>query len=367
MTFFPGLLRRSVGIIAVAVASACNAGSVPATYAPPLAPLFGRAGISSCASQTCVYVTDNAGTGQHPHDNKVVAFSHDADGNVPPVAQIAGPKSRLPYPRAVALDASRNIYVSNFTPLQKLKNIDVFAAGSTGNAAPLRTIAGAATQLHAPGAISVDGAGNIYALDQYGATSGCFDPTHGCWTINVYAAGAAGNVAPLRSIRGPATKLYYAYGIATDGAGNAYVADGYPINCCVSVYAAGSSGNVKPTRTIEGSKTALYVPVGIALDSAGSTYVLNAEGSPTRSVTVYAAGAKGNVKPIRMIVGQKTGLYAAPVGIAVDRGGRLYVLQSGTENSISVFAPGANGNVAPIRVITGSKTAMTNPWSIAAQ
>ena len=82
-------------------------------------------------------------------------------------------------------------------------------------------------------------------------------------------------------------------------------------------------------------------PVGIALDAHANVYVLNAEGSPTRSVTVYAAGAHGNVKPIRDIVGEKTGLYAAPAGIAVDGSGRLYVLQSGTSNSISVFAPGA--------------------------
>lgn len=355
-----------IAVFAAAVMAACSNGSKLQAYTPAV-PLAVRAEASVCAHETCIYVTNNAGPGQHPRDDRVLAFALDANGNVPPIAEIAGSKSRLPYPRAVALDGSRNLYVSNYTPLQRLKNIDVFAAGATGDAAPARSIAGSATELHAPGALSVDDSGAIYSLDQYSAGSGCFDPTHGCWAVNVYAAGADGNVAPVRSIRGPATKLYYAYGIAADGAGTVYVANGYPSNCCVTVYAAGANGDVKPTRTIQGSRTALYVPVSIALDSRGNVYVLNAEGSPTRSVAVYAAGAKGNVKPIRMIVGQNTGLYGAPVGIAVDRGGRLYVLQSGTSNSISVFAPGATGNVAPIRVIAGGKTGMTNPWSIAAR
>lgn len=355
---------RWIAVITAATATACGAASVPpAQVSFPSSSV--RSDASACATQSCIYVTDNAGSGQHPHDNRVIAFARDANGNAPPVAQIAGTKTRLPYPRAVTLDASQNVYVSNYTPLEKLKNVDVFAAGAQGNVAPLRTIAGSATELHAPGALSVDSVGNIYALDQYYAGSGCFDPTHGCWAVNVYPTGADGDVAPVRSIRGPATKLYYAYGLVADGAGNVYVANGYPINCCVTIYAAGSKGNVKPTRTIQGSRTGLYVPVGIALDAHGNIYVLNAEGSPTRSVTVYAAGAKGNAKPIREIVGQNTGLYAAPVGIAVDGGDRLYVLQSGTSNSISVFAPGANGDVAPIRVIAGSQTGMINPWSIA--
>ncbi len=199
----------------------------------------------------------------------------------------------------------------------------------------------------------------------YGVASGCSNPTQGCWDINVYAAGSNGNVAPVRSIRGQSTKLYYVYGSAVDAGGNVYVANGYHSGCCITVYAPGATGDVKPIRNISGAKTQLAVPVGLALDARGDIYVLNAEGSPTRSVTVYAAGANGNVKPIRAIVGQKTGLYAAPDALAVDGSGRVYVLQSGAANSIAVFAAGANGNVAPVRVIQGNKTGMTSPWGIA--
>lgn len=356
-------MPRSVAIVVVAVAAACG-GGIPAAHAPPM-PADELANVSPCRSQTCIYVSNNAGQGPHPHDNKVLAFSREADGNASPVVRLAGAKTHLVYPRAVALDAARNLYVSNYTPLEKQRNVAVFAPGAAGNAAPLRTISGPATQLQSPSALSIDRNGNLYVVDTYGAASGCGDPTKGCWTVNVYAKGAAGNAAPVRSIRGPATKLFYAYGSAVDASGNVYVADGNPVNCCVTVYGPDADGNVKPLRTIQGSRTDLAYPVGVALDPHGNVYVLNAEGSPTRSVTVYAAGANGNVKPIRDIVGQNTGLYAAPVGIAVDGSGRLYVLQSGTGNSISVFAAGATGDVAPVRVIAGGKTGMANPWSIA--
>jgi sugar lactone lactonase YvrE len=356
-------LRRSGLMLAAAVVLSSCGGDIPARM--PFAAPAERANGTSCATQTCIYVTGNAAQSHHPHDNKVLAYSRDADGNAPPVSSVAGTKTHLVYPRAVALDGARNLYVSNYTPLEKQSNVAIFAPGASGNTPPLRTISGPDTQLQAPSALSLDPAGNLYVIDSYGAASGCSDPTGGCWTVNVYAAGAAGDAAPVRSIRGPATKLYYAYGSAVDASGNVYVADGYHVNCCVTVYSAGASGNVKPVRTIQGSRTDLAVPVGIALDSHANVYVLNAEGSPTRSVTVYAAGAHGNVKPIRDIVGQNTGLYAAPAGIAVDGSGRVYVLQSGTSSSISVFAPGATGDVAPIRVIAGSKTGLANPWAIA--
>ena len=282
-------LRRSGLMLAAAVVLSSCGGDIPAR-APFAAPAE-RADGASCATQTCIYVTGNAAQSHHPHDNKVLAFSRDADGNAPPVSSIEGTKTHLVYPRAVALDGARNLYVSNYTPLEKQSNVAVFAPGASGNTPPLRTISGPDTQLQAPSAISLDPAGNLYVIDSYGAASGCSDPTGGCWTVNVYAARAAGDAAPVRSIRGPATKLYYAYGSAVDARGNVYVADGYHVNCCVTVYSAGASGNVKPVRTIQGSRTDLAVPVGIALDSHANVYVLNAEGSPTRSVTVYAAGA----------------------------------------------------------------------------
>ncbi|MGA8533246.1 MAG: hypothetical protein WB615_03970 [Candidatus Tumulicola sp.] len=320
---------------------------------------------TACRTQTCIYVTNNDGYGNYSQGNKVLVFSREANGNAAPIAQIRGKKTGLKYPRAIALDRDRSVYVSNFTPGENGSSITVYPAGATGNAPPARKITGPNTELYAPSSVSVAADGATYVTDVYGAASGCSNPTQGCWDVNVYAAGANGDAAPVQSIRGQQTKLYYVYGSAVDASGNVYVANGYHANCCVTVYAANSNGDVKPLRNISGSKTGLATPVGLALDARGDVFVLNAEGSPTRSVTVYAPGAHGNVKPIRTISGQNTGLYAAPVAIAVDGSGRVYVVQSGYANSISVFATGANGDVAPVRVIQGKNTGMTSPWGIA--
>jgi hypothetical protein len=85
----------------------------------------------------------------------------------------------------------------------------------------------------------------------------------------------------------------------------------------VTIYAAGANGNVAPIRTIYGSETDLYDPAGVALGVSGAVYVTNAGagGGLLASVTVYVAGVNGKVPPIRTISGSKTDL--SPRGIVV--------------------------------------------------
>ena len=82
-------------------------------------------------------------------------------------------------------------------------------------------------------------------------------------------------------------------------------------------------------------------PEGVAVDAAGNIYVAD---HPSKSVFVYAAGANGNVAPIRVISGSKTTL-TYPWGIAVDGRNRIYVTNIATPKSVSIFAADANGDV----------------------
>ena len=102
-------------------------------------------------------------------------------------------------------------------------------------------------------------------------------------------------------------------GIALGSAGNIYVTNYSNGPGTITVYAAGASGNVMPTATIAGSNTGLDGPRGIALDDAGNIYVANYFGD---SITVYAAGASGNARPMATIAGSNTGLNY-PFGIAL--------------------------------------------------
>jgi hypothetical protein len=98
-----------------------------------------------------------------------------------------------------------------------------------------------------------------------------------------------------------------------DENGNAYVAN---VNGnSVTVYASGANGNAAPIRTIAGEKTKLDLPAAVVLDSSGVVYVANS--GPSSSVTVYGANAQGNVAPVRTISGADTQLDR-PNGIVVQ-------------------------------------------------
>src|SRR5208282_5495 len=110
-----------------------------------------------------------------------------------------------------------------------------------------------------------------------------------------------------------------------------------------------------PLATISGSNTGLNAPVGIAVDSSGKIYVADLQAA---SVTVYSAGSNGNVAPLATISGSNTGL-SGPFGIAVDSSGKIYVADYG---AASVFVYPALGsstgplNEFPLATISTTRT-----------
>src|SRR5438093_3173997 len=139
-------------------------------------------------------------------------------------------------------------------------SITVYAAGASGNATPTATIAGGNTGLNFPDGVALDGAGNIYVINDFGSS------------ITVYAAAASGDATPAATIAGGNTGLSCPYGIAVDGAGNIYVSNAnvFPLGS-ITVYGAGASGNVTPTATISGSNTRLNTPALITVVPSGPT------------------------------------------------------------------------------------------------
>jgi plastocyanin len=80
------------------------------------------------------------------------------------------------------------------------------------------------------------------------------------------------------------------------------------------------------------------------------------------SVTEYAAGAHGNVSPVRSISGAATSLVrGAAVGVSIS--GRAVVLDA--SRAVDIYAAAANGNVAPVQRITGSSTGLTGSSGLA--
>jgi hypothetical protein len=272
-----------------------------------------------------------------------------ASGNAAPARTIAGSNTQLSQNYDLAVDGSGNTYVSNL----RGGAITVYASGANGNVAPIRTLSGPATGVSGALGLAIDGSGNLVE-DNFFASS-----------VNVFAPGANGNATPIRTLSGGNTNLSAVYGITLDTAGNLYVVDNnsqFGGTDAVTVYAAGFSGNVAPTQTITGSNTGMSGAAFVAVDAGGRIYVTNVTAN---SVTVYAAGANGNAAPVATIAGANTTLVK-PGGIVIDASGTIYVgNDAGNGNdAIVVFAAGANGNVAPLRTIRGATTGLSFPYGM---
>jgi hypothetical protein len=165
--------------------------------------------------------------------------------------------------------------------------------------------------------------------------------------ILIFAAGAANNVAPARTISGSATGLH-SWGI---GLGETYVAwfpDGslgvsdFDITDVTSLYvfAPGASGNAAPVRTITGGAT------GINVD----TQYLN---------NLITNGIRG---------GPASGTVFAQNGLSVDNASRMYVSVFGSSlglpSQIVRFDSTANGNAVPSAVLAGSLTGLGAPGKL---
>jgi DNA-binding beta-propeller fold protein YncE len=284
--------------------------------------------------------------------NNVTSYAIAASGNVAPTF----PQPLLCNPTGIAVDASKNIYVTNSgVDGNPSYSVAVYPPGSDGQVAPSSVIASSATGLDIPQGIALDGTGNIYVVND-GSNNGDAD------SVTVYPAASSRNAAPSAVISGPGTGLNLPDGVAIFS-GKIYVSNFG--NNSVTVYPVGSTGNTAPSATISGFGTGLAGPHGIALDSGGKIYVSN---DGNNSVTVYAAGSSGNAAPSATISGVNTGLLN-PIGISVESG-NIYVVNDavlgpGNESNVTVYPEGSNGNVAPSATISGSGTALDEAESIA--
>lgn len=260
--------------------------------------------------------------------NSITEYPLTAHGNVAPSARISGSKTQLSAPSSLGLDASGKLYVLNAS------SIAVFAANARGNVTPTLAISGGLTQLSSPQGIAVDPTGKTYVTNSGGGSLGY---------ITVYAAGATGDRAPVQVIMDGAsplfipagialhgTLLYVAdpgdqtvneysssangtvnpvaviaglsspSGIAVDAGGLIYVTDGDS----VVVYAANAKGHVAPLRTISGTATRLHGPNGLAIRSP----VIVVANAASNAVTAYPKAGNGNIAPLRDITGVRTQL-----------------------------------------------------------
>jgi hypothetical protein len=232
-------------------------------------------------------------------------------------------------PGAVATDSAGNVYVAD-TGNDTIRKITPAGVVSTLAGAP--GIAGstdgtaAAARFNQPGGVASDSAGNVYVADTLNNTIRKITPA-GVVSTLAGSAGASGSTDGV----GAAARFWNPWGVATDSGGNVFVAD-FGNDTIRKITPDGVVSTIAGTPGVTGSTdgtgaaASFYQPTGVATDSAGSVYVADALNGVMRKIT--PAG----------VVSTLPGWFADPQGVAADSFGNVYVAGSGN-NTIQKITP----------------------------
>ena len=298
-----------------------------------------------------------------------------------------GTAAQFAYPIGIAVDGSGNVYVADYSN-QRIRKI-VVATGVVSTLAGSGTQGyangtGTAAQFSDPTSVAVDATGtNVYVADYQNhrirkivaatgvvttlagngtagyvdgpGTTAQFNQPYGVaadGSGNVYVAGfvdhsirkivvATGVVSTLAgngtqgSANGTGTVARFTYpcGVAVDGSGNLFVADGNNFRIRQIVVATGVvttlAGNTSGYAEGTGTAALFGYPCGVTADGSGNVYVADRDNHRIRKIVV----ATGVVSTLagNGTLGYADGTFTAaqfnnPTGVAVDAGGAVYVI-----------------------------------------
>src|SRR6266480_1561147 len=251
----------------------------------------------------------------------------------------AATSASLSHPNGVALDAGGNLYIADLGNERIRKVVaatgivttvagnGVFGFAGDGGAATNASLSG-------PAGVAVDASGNLYIADysnhrirKVDAASGIITTVAGNGSLSFAGDGGA---AASASVSGPA-------GVAVDADGNLYIAN-YSTHRIRKVDAATGiittvAGNGNPSFAGEGgaaTSAGVYVPTGVALDVSGNLYIADYGNQRIRKVDA-ASGI------ITTVAGNGSSAFAgdgsaatsaslnSPAGVALDASGNLYI------------------------------------------
>jgi DNA-binding beta-propeller fold protein YncE len=218
-------------------------------------------------------------TTQHPA--AVLVWRKKAEGKEAPLRILEGDHTQLAESQGLALDTKNQLmYVSNKGAWAALHNNVAWS------------------HLYTPGSTTWSISQQTRVLDFVPGTGEYRDPS-----ITVYPLKAKGDVAPVRKIQGPQTRLNWPSEMALDvDRQELYVTN--PVTNEILVFSATDIGNVAPIRVLKGSKTSLSVPNGVFVDTKNNELLVANYGN--HSATVYPRTASGDTAPIRTIRGAPT-------------------------------------------------------------
>jgi DNA-binding beta-propeller fold protein YncE len=267
-------------------------------------------------------------------EDRMVVFDYDARGDVKPKRLLYVPHQSW----GIAFAPKRDeIALSVQTPNMYV----VFRRDAQKFDAPLRSVRGPHTGMADPH--------GIY-----------FDETH-----NEVVVANHGNYRPAELIT--SYTAYDARESRQERSGSAFseTARGHFLPSSLTIFSGDAKGDAEPLRTIKGPLTRLDWPMGVAVDEANNEVIVANNGD--NSVLVFKRTANGNVQPDRVIRGAATGIKG-PMGVSVAKG-EIWVANFGDHTAL-VFPRLASGNAAPQRIIRNApagkdSSGFGNPYAVA--
>ena len=286
-------------------------------------------------------ITTIAGTGQAEASPILL------DGWIGGYSGDGGPavEARLNHPGGVAVDGLGYLYIAD-TWNHLIRRVDpsgtittVAGSGSGTGADRFFNQGGYSgdggravrARLHNPAAVAVDGEGNLYIADTDNHCVRRVDPTGIITTVaGIGRGGFWGDGGPAIS-----ALLQWPRGVAVDGAGNLYIADGgndriRRVDATGTITTVAGVGLGRSSR-MDGpaSMAVLDNPSGVAVDGPGNLYIADTLNHLIRRVDprdIITTLAGGEISGYNRDNGPAyDALLDAPSGLAVDGPGNLYV------------------------------------------